>query len=120
MKYTVDGWNNFCSVFELPERYPSGFCFGGGIPVTVTMVDWFNPVSGMGQPAISKEQWVKKLGEFQTEEVSDDGLRESLLPWVSMKNYVKKGRTYLILCNFGASLTFKGGEPMTQEDEVKP
>lgn len=31
MKYLVDGWNNFCRVFEIPESYPDGYLFGGGL-----------------------------------------------------------------------------------------
>jgi hypothetical protein len=106
MKYEVDGWNNFCRVFELPENYPSDFCFGGGHPVSFQMVDWFNPVPGIGQPGISKEEWREKLGEIEVKEITTEELRESLIPWLLEKSYVKPGREYLVLCDFGAVLQF--------------
>ena len=60
MKYKVDGWNNFCRIFELPETYPKEYCFGGGHPVSFQMVDWFNPVPGIAQPAVTKKFGAKK------------------------------------------------------------
>ena len=60
--YKVDGWNNFCRVFELPNKFPNTYCFGGGVPVGFKMVDWFNPVSGLDSPAVSKEVWKEKVG----------------------------------------------------------
>ena len=106
MEYVVDGWNNFCRVFELPERYPTGYCFGGGHPVNFQMVDWFNPVPGIGQPAVSKEVWRKEAGEIEIKSISIDELQESLIPWLKEKQYVKPGRDYLVLCDFGAVLRF--------------
>lgn len=116
MKYTVDGWNNFCRIFELPEHYPQGYCFGGGKPVNFQMVDWFNPVQGIPQPAVSKEIWREKVGEIKTKETDENELRETLLPWVMKKNYLKPGRKYLILFDFGAAITFTAA-PSQQEEK---
>jgi len=107
MNYKIDGWNNFCRVFELPELYPSGFCFGGGHPVSFQMVDWFNPVPGIGQPAVSKEVWRKEVGDIEITEISHDELQESFV-WLLEKNYVKPGKDYLVLCDFGAAIRFTG------------
>lgn len=93
MKYQVDGRNNFCRVFQLPEEYPEGFCFDGGQLIPFQMVDWFNPVSGI---------------ETETKEVSHDELQESLIPFLEKKQYIKPGRKYLILCDFGAAIQFSG------------
>ncbi len=106
MTYSVDGWNNFCRVFELPRQYPEGFCFDGGKRTDFLMIDWFNPVPGIGQPAVTKEVWREKVGEIETKEVSEDELKESLVPWLLKKQYVKTGRDYLVLCDFGAAIRF--------------
>ena len=114
MKYQVDGWNNFCRVFELPEFYPNGYCFGGGHPVDFQMVDWFNPVPDIGQPAVSKEVWREKVGEIEIKEVSLGWLHENLISWVSEKQYVKPEKEYLILCDFGAAIRFQGKSKRTK------
>ena len=106
MHYKVDGWNNFCRVFELPEEFPSDFCFGGGVPVNFQMVDWFNPVPGIGQPAVSKEVWRKEVGEIEVKNISIEDLIDSLLPWLRDKKYIQPGKEYLILFDFGASFKF--------------
>jgi hypothetical protein len=108
MEYQVDGWNNFCRVFLLPESYPSEFCFAGGHPVTFQMVDWFNPIPGVGQAAVSKEVWRQKVGEIEVKTVTDKWLHDKLVPWLSEKKYVLPGREYLVLCNFGAAIRFQG------------
>lgn len=107
MTYLVDGWNNFCRVFELPEIYPSGYCFSGGFRVNFQMVDWFNPVPGIGQPAVTKEVWREKVGEIETKTVSIDELQSSIIPFLRKKKYASPGRDYLVLCDFGAALRFK-------------
>ena len=86
--------NNFCRVFELPERYPEGFCFGGGRPVQMQMVDWFRPWPIEGRPfgGVAPETW----GEVV----------EMLRPWLMQKNYVKPGRRYILVTDFGEALVF--------------
>ena len=109
MKYKVDGWNNFCRVFELPDKFQSGYCFGGGIPTNFQMVDWFCPVIGLGQYTVSKEKYAE-LG-YEIEEVEIDYFDEAtaIVEFLSQKNYVKKDKTYLVLTNFGMSFSFKNG-----------
>lgn len=106
MKYKVDGWNNFCRVFELPEHFSPEFCFGGGIPTTFQMIDWFNPVPDLGQPAVSKKVWEEKVGGIQIKEIDLDELRSFLVPCLLMKHYIREDRTYLVLCEFGACFIF--------------
>ena len=107
MKYSVDGWNNFCRVFELPERFSSAFCFGGGIPTNFQMVDWFNPVCELGQPAVSKEVWREKVGEIKTIEIDSDVLSEQLISFLQQKIYLKPNRKYIVICDFGMCCSFK-------------
>jgi hypothetical protein len=106
VEFKVDGWNNFCRVFELPEKFSSEYCFGGGIPTMFIMVDWFNPVSNIGQPAVSKEVWKKEVGEIEIKEVTEESLSKILFPFLQEKEYTKKGRQYLIICDFGLTLLF--------------
>lgn len=106
--YIVDGWNNFCRVFELPETYPKGFCPPGGLPATFQMVDWFSPVPGLGVPAISKKAWLEKFGSIEQIEVSHNQLQTDLIPFVRKKVYIKPLREYLVICSFGATLMFEG------------
>lgn len=87
---------NFCRVFELPEVYPKGFCFGGGRAVVFMMVDWFEPIpfEDMNDSRDDYFDWdyyVPKLKEF-----------------LKVKNYVKPMRRYLIITDFGKSFIFMG------------
>jgi hypothetical protein len=107
MAYLVDGWNNFCRVFEIPDEYPSGFCFGGGKPVNFQMVDWFNPVPGLGQPTLSKVRWLGEVGDFEVKTVTIEELEQTLVPFLEKKQYIKPGQEYLVLFDFGASLRFR-------------
>jgi len=111
MNYSVDGWNNFCRVFELPNHFSSEFCFGGGIPTNFQMVDWFNPVPDINQPAVSKEVWKEKVGEIAIKTVDHEELQAFLIPWLKMKTYVQQGRMYLIICDFGACFVFRKETP---------
>lgn len=81
-------------------------CLVGGLIVNFVMVDWFNPVSDIDQPTVTKEVWREKVGEIEIKEISHDELQESLIPWLREKRYVKRGRSYLVLCNFGAAFQF--------------
>lgn len=114
MKYTVDPWNNFCRVFELPTRYPTGYCFNGGKPSSFLMVDWFNPVPDIRQSAITKEQYEKAIKEgapvYRTAEIDSDELQEFLSPFISGKNYIKKDSEYLVICEFGFTFIVNGNK----------
>jgi hypothetical protein len=93
MRPTPD--NNFGRVFELPAHYPEGFCFGGGKPVQMTMVDWFNPWPQTDVTGKEIETW---------EEV-----KELLLPFLIGKRYVLPGRQYILITDFGESMMFGHG-----------
>ena len=86
---------NFCYIFELPEKYPEGFCFGGGRPVNFQMVDWFQP-------------WPSKMIEdiHGIRPKDWDEVVQEIIPWLQMKNYVKPGRQYLMITLFDESLLF--------------
>ena len=86
MKPTVR--NNFGRVFELPNRYPREYCFGGGQPVQFLMVDWFNPLKTTDPP----EPWEEAV--------------KTLRPFLMQKSYVKPGRRYILITDFGETLMF--------------
>lgn len=114
MKYTVTGFNNFCRVFEPPDKFPSDFCFGGGIPVAMAMVDWFNPIPNLPNWAISKEKYDELVAQNHFNNLPDhervmegDEIQEFLTDFLRKKQYVKEGKKYLVLFNFGFSFVFE-------------
>lgn len=118
MLYKVDGWNNFMHVFEVPETFPNEYCFNP-VPVNFNMVDWFNPVQGLPVPSVTKEVWKEKVGEIEVKSVTQEYLEQSLIPFVEGKQYVKPERTYIIICDFGAIITFRGAKDMSKEEHSK-
>lgn len=92
MMFTVPELQNICYIFELPERFSSDYCFGGGIPTNFQMVDWFNPVPP------------PEMHQFDSwEDLRTGMLNEFLLA----KNYVKPGRQYLAITGFGEVFLFQ-------------
>lgn len=104
MKFKVDGWNNFCRVFECPKEYSSQFCFGGGIPTQFRMVDWFNPVMNLPQPACSKRVWRENVGEIKILDLSYDDIHRDIIPFIEQKKYIRKDHEYIVVFDFGASV----------------
>lgn len=105
-RFIVDGWNNFCRVFELPEEYPKGYCFQGGRDVVFKMVDWFNPVNGIEMAACSKDIWVEKVGMVNLTPVDGDELSAKLTVFLKGKKYYNSSKKYLVMCDFGFSFVF--------------
>lgn len=68
------------AVYRLPARLTNGFCFGAGVPIEFTNVDWFNGFTGMTQADV-----------------------EGLL---RKKKYFTPGAAYLVLVSDG-SMTFQ-------------
>lgn len=98
----ITGDNNFCRVFELPTAYPEGYCFGGGKPVMMAMVDWFNPIPAEDIRNNAVKPWPDYVPL----------LREFLL----QKNYVKPGRRYVLITDFGEALVFE--KPIWKGDRL--
>ena len=90
MKQTQE--TNFGRVFELPDSYPHGYCFGGGKPIQMLMVDWFNPWPDSLMVENPPETWAEVV--------------EMLRPWLMQKRYVKPGRRYLLVTDFGECMMF--------------
>jgi hypothetical protein len=44
----------FMWVYRLPEKLSNGYCFGGGVPITFTNVDWFGGSPEMGRAEVEK------------------------------------------------------------------
>ena len=85
--------NNFCRVFELPNAYSSDFCFGGGIPTTFQMVDWFQPIPIEDVVSNNIEDWSTYVPLLQN--------------WLNDKVYVKPNRQYLLITDFDESFIFR-------------
>ena len=84
--------NNFCRVFELPNTYPQAFCFGDGHPVTFQLVDWFQPIP----TGDILSDTIKPWGEYVY----------SLTVFLKNKDYMKVGKQYLLITDFGESMLF--------------
>lgn len=97
--------NNFCRVFQLPDKFPRGYCFDGGLPVTFTMVDWFNPVLPdplyYNPEGLSVEEWRQVYAHH-------------LLEFVAHKRYVQEGKQYIIVTDFGETMM------VTSKDKDNP
>jgi len=111
MNKKVTGFNNFCRVFELPEKFSSEYCFGGGITTTFKMVDWFNPLP-LPQWAISEDQYKKLIESGDMEESPDhsaeytESTEADLIAFIQKKKYCINGRKYLVIFNFDHVLIF--------------
>jgi hypothetical protein len=49
----------FFHIFRLPKKFPSEYCFGGGVPVNFQMVDWMG-----GSEGISRDKIRDKINNF--------------------------------------------------------
>lgn len=92
MKYKINDYNNFCRVFQLPQIFPDGYCFNGGITCEFKMVDWFNPVND--------EEDVKLIAAGKLDKIIN-----SLSEFIRRKTYYESDFNYIVICDFG--LTFK-------------
>lgn len=49
-------------VYRLPERLSNGYCFGGGVPIGFTNVDWFDTIISEGREPLTA--FIKKKRYF--------------------------------------------------------
>lgn len=58
----------FIRVYRLPEKLTNGFCFGGGVPITFTNVDWFGtngaPSRADLEPWMREKAWATGPGWY--------------------------------------------------------
>lgn len=80
----ITNTNNFMRIFKLPTEYPEDFCFGGGIPVTFQMVDWFSPVP-----------------DNMIENFNIEKHRKMIRKFVKEKIYFTTGYKYLAIADYG-------------------
>jgi hypothetical protein len=90
MKVTAD--TNFLRLFEMPQNFPSGFCFGGGYPVRFQMIDWFGPIDQM-------KFWENKSIEMSLDEVETH--HEQIRKFIKEKLYYKPECKYLAITDYG-------------------
>jgi hypothetical protein len=77
--------NNFVRIFQIPNDFPGGFCFGGGYDVPFKMVDWFDatPPPEMG------------------ENTDTETVKQMIRDFIPGKNYFDRGHRYLVLPDNG-------------------
>lgn len=85
---------NFIRVFLLPEVYPREFCFNGGHPVTMQLVDWFYPLP-------QEDFWETKEKEYSFEQLQD--IKKQIFNFIKSKTYFIPGRKYLAMTDYNDS-----------------
>lgn len=109
MKYKATYANNFIRIFQLPNEFPSDFCFQGGHPVLIILVDWFNPFD-------PQDFWGDKIKEFDsTEEWYLSHLKE-LKDYIKKKTYFNPEYTYMALTDYGDAFVIN---PEKRADELQ-
>lgn len=95
MKLNIAPLKNFARIYQLPleKEYPEGFCWGGGLDVTMKMIDFFNPV-----PSVSSMPEVKDW--------TIEDLKSKLIGFLTKKKYLDKSRRYLFVSEFGMCFMF--------------
>ena len=76
---------NFLRVFQLPDELPSDYCFGGPVPTTMEMVDWFNAVD-------PTSLWDKDSVEDDVHRIKSD---------IKGKRYFNPNHTFLVITDYG-------------------
>lgn len=101
--FDINNGNNFCRIFEMPQRYPDGYCFGGkSYPAEFRMVDFFNPI-----PPDEVDGKLRDWGEY-----------ERLLKLeVLQRPYIKRGFKYLMATEFGAAIIIER-PPLAKPPEI--
>lgn len=94
MKFKITYATNFMRIFWLPNEFPSGFCFGGGFPVAIRIVDWFNPFD-------QQDFWGDKTKEFDAADEEYLKHIEGLKIFIKEKRYFDSHYTYMALTDYG-------------------
>ena len=85
---------NFIRIFEMPEKLPTGFCFGGGRPSGILLVDWFQPLcsyEAFGLKGVSRDYTGEEL----------IAIRKSVKEFVRKKRYIRGDRLYFATTAYG-------------------
>ena len=88
----ITGNENIIRIFKLPDKFPSGFCFGGGRAVNFQMMDWFNPIP-------LEYFWDYPTKTLSAEEM--DNLRSDVRQMIKEKNYYDSKSRYIALAEYG-------------------
>ena len=116
MRFKVTEAHNFIRIFRLPEEFPSDYCFAGGHPVTIQIVDWFNPF-----PQV--DFWDDKPKEFNSTERWYQEHVEKLKDFIKEKRYFKPEYTYMALTDYGDAFVInpekRANELQEQLDAIK-
>jgi len=94
MKYIITEATNFLRIFRLPTQYPSGYCFGGGHPVKIQLVDWYNAV----EPS---KLWETPSIEYDAASVEYEQFIVKHKQYITQKAYFKETSDYLVITDYG-------------------
>ena len=92
MKFTVTADTNFIRIFQMPQEFPSDFCFQGGHDVNFNLVDWFNPIDQMSF-------WGGKEIVLQGEYLEEK--RDKIARFIKTKKYFDHNFKYLAMTDYG-------------------
>lgn len=84
--------DNFCRVFEMPDRLSEEPCFESSIPHEFNMVDWFYPVDTLFDE-------VKTSGELRAY-VNLERMEDKLRDFIVHKIYYRPEKSYLVITDF--------------------
>lgn len=97
MKFRITDATNFMRIFCLPNTFPSNYCFQGGYPVQIRLVDWFNPFD-------QRDFWGDKIKEFDSTDESYQKHIDGLRNFIKEKGYCLKTEfTYMAVTDYGDS-----------------
>ena len=94
MKFRVTEATNFVRIFRLPNKFPSGYCFGGGHPTSFQLVDWFNPFS-------QEDFWDNAAKDIDSGELSYIKHIQRLKEFIKEKKYFNAQCTFMALTDYG-------------------
>ncbi|MFA5262047.1 MAG: hypothetical protein WC450_12560 [Candidatus Omnitrophota bacterium] len=96
--FTITEATNFLRIFRLPAQYPTGYCFAGGYPVEMQLVDWFNAFDPTAF-------WDNERFEYEAGNPEYLEHINSLKEFISDKCYVKAhpNKVFLVITDYGDS-----------------
>ena len=116
MKFMITAATNFIRIFCLPDIFPEGYCFQGGYPVNIQLIDWFNPFD-------VQKFWNTDAQEFESTDEQYQNHIDDLRKFIKEKCYFDNKYTYLAITDYGDSFTINAehrrDELQKQYDEIR-
>jgi hypothetical protein len=94
LRYIVTEGTNFVRIFRLPKEYPSGYCFGGGYPVRIQLIDWFNMFD-------NQDFWKQEEKQIETSSADYQKYINDMREALQKKIYFNADFDYLAITDYG-------------------